>query len=254
MCFDPVSLTIAALGEAASVGGGIMNAQAQADQAAAIAQDNANAAAASNKVLSAFEDTQAANQATNNASLTPVYGAIDPATFQANQAAIAQNEGDQASKAIAATLASVPQPTLTNTDNGQSAKAIADRIASRTGVSVQDAQNAAKLNSFGQAFSDLGLTETDANRKIDTVNTNARAQAALLPTDEQNAALQARRYIAPADTMTGTALQGLGNLFATVGGSGLAKSGLSGLSNIFSIGNPSISNTMGPTGFSVGGA
>lgn len=247
MCLDPVSLGAGVLGAGASVLGGQMNADAANQQAQAIAIDNTNAARASNKVLNKFENVQVGNQASNTAALQPVYGAIDPTTFGAAQDATAAKSSSDAAKAIAATLASAPTPTLTNTDNGQSAKAIADRSALRTGVSVSDAAHQGVLNAFGTNFSDLGLKEADTNRNLDTTNAAARAQAAALPQQEQTAAFKARTYIAPADT-TGSTIQGLGSVFAGLGGSGLASKGVSSLGSIGNWWNsPSISNPSLPT-------
>jgi hypothetical protein len=258
MCFDPVSLALAAGGTAASVIGGSMNADAQQKAAAAQMQDNQNAANASNAVLQKFNAAQGVNQSANNAALGGTLGMVAPGAFQANQAAIAGAASNNASSAIASTLAGVKQPTLTNTDNGQTAAAIAARTGVMTGQSVRNANNAATLGAYGTNFAQLGLGEANSARQIDTTNNLARRQAQLLPTDEQNAALQARQYVPGPDYTAGTALQGLGNIFATMGGSGAGSRAVNGAGSFLSGLAPSISNPglnlSTSNGFSVGGA
>lgn len=239
MCFDPVSLSLAALGGGASIIGGQQNAQAQADYAGRVAGDNTAAATASNKVLSKFEDTQALNQNKNNDILATTYAATDPTTFQGDQSALGTAATNNATSAIAATLAGAKQPALTNTDNGQSAAEIASRTGTMTGKSIRDATNAAKLGAFGNNFAQLGLKEADSARGIDTVNQTARSQASALPSQESTAALLARHFIAPANLAPGTALQGIGNVFASLGGSGMGKKAGDFLSGP-SISNPSL--------------
>lgn len=246
MCFDPVSIGLALAGTASSVGGGILNSGAQAKQASAQQLDNARAAAASNAVLAKFQDQQAVNQKANDAALAPAINFYNPATFQNNQTGIANTASSNAASAIASVLKNQPLPTLSNTDNGQSAAAIKSAIASRTGQSVLDATNAAKLGAYGTNLSLGGIAGNTAARGIDQTNTFARQQAQLLPTNEQNAALQARQVVPPADYTAGSALQGLGNLFSTLGGSGAGSKAISGVGNAISnyvptIGSPSLS-------------
>ena len=241
MCFDPVSLGMAALGTGSSVLGGIMNQDAQTKQLGQIAQDNANAATVSNAVLSKFEDTQKANQDVNNATLAKTYAFTDPAAFGANQDSIASDSTNNAKTAIGALLAGQKAPALTGTDNGQTANEIAMRTGVATGKSIRDATNSAKLGAYGTNFAQLGLKEADSARGIDTMNQTARGQAGVLKTDEDNAALQARRYIAGPNYGLGTALQGLGNIFASAGGSGYFRPQSSTGPNI---GNPGLSNPM----------
>jgi hypothetical protein len=269
MC-DPISAIVSAglaAGSAVASNAGNMqqvNAQGQqtaqniALQAAAAQrqyEDNKAAADASNRVLGQYVNTQLGNQATNNASLAPALAAAAPATYQANQQQIANTSANNANSAITNFLQGSKAPTLSNTDNGQSAAEIQRRTVDRTNVSRQNATNAGTLNAFGTNLSNLGLATQGANREIDATNANARRQAGMLQTDEQNAALQARHYVPPAlynntASTAGSGLQGLGSLGLSLAGSmgGITptsivsgiKNGLSGLGNVFN--QPSVSN------------
>lgn len=269
MCLD--ALIGPAISAATGLGGSLLsgsgaaaNAKAQAQTTQETAIDNTLAAEASNGVLSQFLNKQAGNQATNQAALQPEYAAIQPGAFAASQANIAGNNNAAAQSAITGTLAGGgPQLGLTNTDNGQSAAAINNAIAARTQLSRNDASNYANLAAYGQNFGQLGLTEMNTNEGIDQTNTQARAQAGILPTDEANAALQARKFIPPTDTSAGNTQIGLGNLLASnAGGIGSAAAkAITGLGSVFnqpSTTNPTLNvnqQTGGSNnGFSVGGA
>lgn len=260
------------IGAATGLGGAILsgqgaanNAVAQIDQENKQAIDNTLAADASNRVLQNFLTEQSANQAANQAALRPVYGAIAPANFQAHQANIASTNNAAAQQGITNMLAAGgPQLGLTGTDNGQSAAAIQKATDANVGIARNKATDYANLAAFGQNFADLGRTEMGANLNIDTTNNKAKAQAGILPYDEQNAALQARVFIPPADTTNGSLMMGAGNLLASnAGGIGNALGGSNGIGSYLgglmqSWQNPTIStpysNTMNDQGFSVGGA
>src|SRR6185312_10023187 len=192
MCLSSLISLGTGLGGLALAGQGAgRNAQAQAQQTEETAIDNELAAAASNSVLGKFIQQQGINQAANQAALKPVYGAIQPGAFQESQAGIAGANNAAAQQGITDVLASPgKQLGLTGTDNGQSAAAIQNATNSKVGIARGRAQDYANLAAFGQNFQNLGLTEMGANEAIDTTNNKAKAQAGILPTDEQNAALQ----------------------------------------------------------------
>lgn len=267
MCLSSLISLGTGLGGLALAGqGAAQNAQAQAKQTEETAIDNELAAAASNNVLGKFLNEQGVNQAANQAALQPVYDAIQPSTFQASQAGIAGTNNAAAQQGITDVLASAgPQLGLTGTDNGQSAAAIQKATNNKVGVARNAAQDYANLAAFGQNFQNLGLTEMNANEKIDTTNNKAKAQAGILPTDEQNAALQARIFIPPADTTNGNTMIGLGGLLSSnAGGIGTAVAGAApSIGSYFgkllapSFTNPTLQNQMtdgSNPGFSVGGA
>ena len=269
MC-DPVSaIASAGLGLGSSILSNMgnmaqVNAQGQqtaqniALQAAAAQrqyEDNKAAADASNKVLGQYVDTQMGNQAANNAALAPTIAMTAPGTFQANQQQIANTSAQNANNAITSVLAGSKAPALTNTDNGQSAAEIQRRTTERTNVSRQNAGNAATLGAFGTGLANVGLAQQDANRQIDATNAEARRQTGMLQTDQQNAALQARQYVAPAlyntsPSTAGSLDQGLGSLGLSLAGSmgGITpssivsgvKNAISGLGSVFN--QPSVSN------------
>lgn len=234
------------IGGIAGIGGSLLSGQGQANNAIqqirnedAQAIDNANAAVASNQVLQKFLTQQGVNQAANQTALKPEYAAIQPEAFQASQAAIAGANNAAAQGGITHLLSSAgPQLGLTGTDNGQSAKAIQDAQNRAVQLSRNKAADYANLAAFGQNFQQLGRTEMNTNEKIDATNNNARIQAGILPYDEQNAALQARHFIPPADTSQGNTMSGIGNFLASnASGIGNAVGGLfkqnGGIGSIF---------------------
>ena len=248
---------------------GQQTAQNIAAQAAAAQRqyaDNKAAADASNGVLGNFVNQQIGNQQANSAALAPTLALTAPGTYQANQQQVANTSAGNANNAISSLLADSRAPALSNTDNGQSAAEIANRTAARTDISRQTANNASTLNAYGTNLANLGLSQTDANRQIDATNAAARRQAQILPTDEQNAALQARHYVAPAlynttPSTAGSLDQGLGSLGLSVAGAtgGITPAGIgSAISNgiqklgsVFnqpSIGNPTITPSGGASG------
>ena len=228
-------------------------------------QDNAAATKASNDVLQQFMTKMAPLQTAGQAALQPEYAAIQPGAFQASQGAIGANNNAAAQSAITGTLAGGgPQLGLTNTDNGQSAAAINDATARRTQLSRNDASNYANLAAYGQNFGQLGLQEMGTNEAIDQNNNQAKSMSSILPTDEANAALQARKFIPPTDNTAGNQQIGLGSLLASnAGGIGsAASSAAKGIGSLFSNlnapspSNPTLNQQTGGSnpGFSVGGA
>lgn len=214
--------------------------------------DNRNATVASNGVLQDFMGKMAPLQAAGQAALQPEYAAIQPGAFEASRQGISGSNNTAAQDAISKVLGGGgPQIGLTNTDNGQSANAINSAVANRTQLSRNDATNAANLNSYGQNFGQLGLTEMGTNSAIDANNSKAKSAAAILPTDEANAALQARQYIAPTDNTAGNTQIGIGNLLSSnAGGIGTAAvSAAKGLGGLFSgLGQPTAANPTLNTG------
>lgn len=228
-------------------------------------QDNAAATNASNAVLQQFMGKLSPLQDAGQAALQPEYAAIQPGAFQASQAGIAGGNNAAAQSAIAGTLAGGgPQIGLTNTDNGQSAAAINNATAARTQLSRNDASNYANLAAYGQNFGQLGLNEMNTNEAIDQNNAKARSASAILPTDEANAALQARHFIPAPDNSAGNTQIGIGSLLSSnAGGIGsAASSAAKGLGSLFSNlsapspANPTLNQQTGGSnpGFSVGGA
>lgn len=257
MCFQ--ALIGPAISAATGIGGALLsgsgaaaNAQAQSQHDEETAINNTAAAAASNKVLSSFLDKQQVNQNTNQATLQPEYASIAPAAFQASQGQLAGANDTAAQQAISAVLAGGgKQIGLTSTDNGQSAAAINNAAATRTQLSRNDASNYANLAAYGGNFAKLGLNEMNTNEGIDQTNSQARGQAGILPTDEANAALQARQFIPATDDTSGNTAIGIGNLLASnAGGIGTAASkAASGLGGLFAgLNAPSTSNPTLNTG------
>jgi hypothetical protein len=230
MCFDPVSLGAAAIGTAANVGGGILNRNAQAQQAEQQSNQNVAAAAARTQQLLRFLAQQRVYQGQNQEAFKPVTAAIDPATFQATQAADTASRAGAATTAINDFTSHAPTVATSGTDpNNLVQKEIAARSGVETGKSTRDATNDATLKGFGDVFSNLGLTTNEAARHIDTTNSFARTDASLLPQQQDIAAAPYSQPVPQASSPWGSILSGLGNIAATAGGSGAASRGLSAL-------------------------
>lgn len=241
MCFDAligpaISAGTGLAGTMLSGSGAAANAKAQAQHDEQVATDNVLAAAASNQVLKKFQQQQVGNMATNQAILQPEYAAIQPGAMEASRQGLAAQGNAAGQGAIDQVLAGGgPQLGLTHTDNGQTEKAVADAIGARTQLSRNDAMNYANLASFGRNMGQLGQTSLNTSEGIDQTNMNARSEAGILPTDEQNAALQARQFIPPADTSSGNTQIGIGNALASnAGGIGTAVgNGIKSLGSLF---------------------
>ena len=264
MC-DPVTLGVTAALGAAGMGVNALGANAQnqaasqteaSQEAQAIAtyKDNAAAANASNATLQKFLTQQTANQQANNAAFAPTMAYYTPATYQANQANIAKTNAATAVSGIQALLPNqlaLPDAHLSNTDNGQSAAAIKTAAQTRDNLAETNATNQANLASYGQALTGGNLAAASSARQIDEQNAIARSEASMLPTDEQNAALQARQYVAPAQTSTALnvpVLQGVGNLLGSLAGSQSGQIGNAinnGVSSLGSLFNGSLDTAAG---------
>lgn len=267
MCLDPVTMGL--IGTAVSAGTGILG----ANQTAQGVEKN-NAAQAANELQTIGDNTASMNagnaardqfmtklaplQAAGQEALQPEYAALNPATFEASRVANAGANTGAANSAIDSVLqGGGPQIGLTNTDGGQSANAIKGAVAGRTQLSRDDAAHYANLASYGNNFANFGNTEMNTNEGIDENNQQARALAAILPTDQANAELQARKYIPPTDDTAGNTQIGVGNLLASnAGGIGSAATSLAkGLGSVFSnlnstpsVSNPSLSSGSGGIG------
>lgn len=245
MCLSElISGGVGLAGSMLSGSGAASNAKATAQHDEQVATDNVLAAAASNQVLKKFQQQQVGNMATNQGILQPEYAAIQPGAMEASRQGLAAQGNAAGQGAIDQVLAGGgPQLGLTHTDNGQTEKAITDALGQRTQLSRNDAMNYANLASFGRNMGQLGQTSLNTSEGIDRTNMNARSEAGILPTDEQNAALQARQFIPPADTSSGNTQIGIGNALASnAGGIGSTVGGFlqKGLGSLFA--GPSVAN------------
>ena len=234
MCFDPVSLGIMAVGTGLSMAGGAANkasAQQAQNQSNAL---NAMASIAANNDLINSLHKQDAYSAQNKQDIQPAFDAFG-ANFEPQRQQFSAQNADRATKAIYS--APTDHPALTNTDNNQTANEIAKRLSDRLAYSATNAKNAAELNSYGGAFANADNVEQGAARNINTTNSLSRLEASMLPQRQQFDMYPyqaAQSYIKP--NTNGSILQGVGNVFSTLGGSGRFSGGFGG-------GGMSVANT-----------
>lgn len=211
---DPLSLGLLAAGTAASVGGTMMQ---RSEQQAA----NAREVEARNAVLRDNLARMAVFQKQNATQQSALMNKFTPASQQQNQTDATAARDAQITGAIptAASEAGATPPPLT----GSQPQIIKSDLAGKMLGAFQTATNAAKANaalgSYNDAWANNNFGITDTARNIDTTNSLAQGQAAILPSQQDLAA--ASVYQPPSGF--GGMLSGLGSLMAGLGGSGYAK-------------------------------
>jgi hypothetical protein len=212
-----------AAGVGTSLIGGEMSAQAAKTQQEQQLNQNLAAEMARNGVLNQFLAKQNQYQAQNNASLKPAVAAVAPAAVTQNQAQDATSRINAANSTINAGTAPSPVAPLPN-----SPAILQDTMNARSAAGIDkakaDAGAGAQLGSYGDENTNIGLSNQTAGRAIDTTNSFARGDANMLQNQQQLAGFQAQvgNPVYPASTM-GSAVSGLGNVFATLAGSGKLK-------------------------------
>ena len=219
MCFDPVSLGLTAAGAAASVIGGGQQREAMQKQQSQELQQNLAVQAARNAEVQALMRKEEAAAASNKLLVDNAVANADPAHVAAAQ----QKATTDRTGAANGLIDMIPQNAvpLGNDAPGAIQAEYDKRRGAATGVARQGAAANANYSSFGDALNGINLGSADAARGVNTTNAIARGDASILPYDQQYAEQMARdtNLVQPYDT-TGNTISGLGNLFATLGGSG----------------------------------
>ena len=221
MCLDPVSAGVTAAGALASVVGGGMQRDAINNQQTQQMNQNLAAEAARNQQLQAAVQKQEQEAAANKVLVDNAVANADPQHVAAAQTAAATSRTGAANGLIDM----IPKTAVPlGPDAPAAIQAEYDkRRGAATDVARQGAAANANYSSFGDALNGINLGTADAARGVNTTNAVARGDASILPYDQQYAEQMARdtNLVKPYDT-TGSAISGLGNLFATLGGSGKA--------------------------------
>lgn len=206
MCFDPVSLGLLAAGTAASVVGGSMS------RSEATKNEQAQAAA-KNAELRATLDRQKAFGDQNASVLSDVISKFSPQAQGQNALGADQKRED----AVVANMTppqdstnAVPLGDTPNVIKGAYASRMADKFAQATA----EARAKAKFGSYGDVWTGNNLTTTGGARSIDTTNTLARDDAALLSSRQDLAGYTAARP----PSGIGDTLSALGGLVAGAAG------------------------------------
>lgn len=92
---------------------------------------------------------------------------------------------------------------------------MAKRMSDAIGETKQQAQRAAKLGSYGDAWMQQGFKDVEANRQISVDANFAAGNSALLPHQQDFAETRAYRPVSP----IGGLLQGFGSMLGSAGGS-----------------------------------
>lgn len=94
--------------------------------------------------------------------------------------------------------------------------AIASSMRKALGESTQQAQNQAKLGSYGQSWFDAGLKDAQLGRGIDTINNFSKSSAGMLPSLQD----LAEQEVAKPPSVFGQLLTGLGGAVGSFAGGG----------------------------------
>jgi hypothetical protein len=211
------------LGLGTSLLGGQMTANAQRQQQEQQLNQNLAAEQGRNAVLQNFLKTQKDYQANNQSELNTAIAADAQPKLAADQAASTasrmQNADNSVSNVITPNVAPPSSTGSTTEQNDLNARTAAGigRAAAVTGAN-------ATLGAYGDTNAAMTNSALTAGRGIDTTNSFARGDAALLPSEQQFADFSARAQnpVQPVSTW-GSSLSGLGNVFAALGGSGRLK-------------------------------
>lgn len=214
MCFDPVSIGLLVAGTAASMAGSsIARKESEEGQAREVAARNATLREQQARARRFAEENEAVTKRTVDRFAEP------------EQKKITDNVNAQRDATIDRTVvptAGVDDIPL-DTDGPQIIKSgIAKKMLDAFKKSTDNAKLAARVGAYGDVGTQNNLNMIDAGRKVDTVNSFARQEAAMLPSQQELAALTVRRP----PSGTGQLLSGLGSLMASVGGSGIVRRGV----------------------------
>jgi hypothetical protein len=224
MCLDPISLGLLGTGILGSVGGGIMQNKAMQTQQGQQLNQNLAAEEARNQTLQRFLQTQKGYQKDNTGVLNSTIAGVQPGAVAGAQSSATQNRSTAANQAIDNGIQTTQAPPISGAGSSVVQGAMNDRSNAAIGTAKAGAAAQSAVGSYGDENTNMNLQGQDAARKIDTTNSFARGDAALLPYEQQLADFQARvsNPVNPASTM-GSAVEGLGNVFASLAGSGKLK-------------------------------
>jgi len=188
--------------------------RAQQDQQSqqALAQEQAR-----NSVLQNFLQTQKVYQQNNQDQLNTAIGADTQPKLAQTQTNAVNSRIQNADSSVANTITpNVAPPSSTGSRFNQNDLNTRSQAALGNAKAVSDAK--ATLGGYTDANAAMQNTALQAGRNIDTTNEFSRGDAALLPSEQQFASQMAvyQNPIYPVST-TGQTIQGLGNVFASLG-------------------------------------
>jgi hypothetical protein len=205
-----------ALSLGTSVIGGQMQASAQKEQQDQQAQQALAQEQARNSVLQQFLQTQKQYQQNNDAQLNTAITADTKPKLAATQTNAVNSRIQNADSSVANTITpNVAPSSPTGSTFNQ------NDLSARTGTALNNAgavtRAGATLGGYTDANAAMVNSAIAAGRNIDTTNSFARGDAALLPAEQQFASEEAilQNPIYPVST-TGSAIQGLGNVFSSL--------------------------------------
>lgn len=246
MCFDPISLGMAAIGGGLSAGGAMAknraaNREKNTSAFANIQQMEQDSAVAKlrNKILNEYVGRQKEFTGQNQEAFKGGAGGYAAPAMEASRAGAETSRNDFLAKQVAG----IPQTEMAMRDSDS--PAVQSELAKKMGEALASSQagagRAAKLGSFGDSWTTAGEGAQSAARSIDTTNNFARGEIAMLPADQdlQEFVLRKPIYKAGANNKNPAGLLGgLGSLVGSLAGAYGGKIG-SGITSMFGSGGGS---------------
>jgi len=231
MCFDPVSLTLLAASTAASAGGSILEGNAQSD----FVRQNLDAdmtemrqsveeARLRNEVADRYRETARKFGEENQTNFNAGLGSFMPDAQAARMDAATADRGGTVASAIGQPPSAEATPFRAGTPD-----AVKATHAQRVGDAFARAQTqgaaGAKVGAYGDTMAENQRTVGGTGQKIETVNTLAKGNAALLPHEQDLVGYQARKPIfrpaAPQVSPWAPVLKGAGRIGGAMAGGGM---------------------------------